>query len=73
MARQATEDVEIRGQQIKAGDTVVMLYGSANRDEEVFGATVETSTSPVTRTRTSPSARANMPASARSSPGSKRA
>ncbi len=41
MARQATEDVEIRGQQIKAGDTVVMLYGSANRDEEVFGPTSE--------------------------------
>ncbi|WP_029111635.1 cytochrome P450 [Mycobacterium sp. URHD0025] len=38
MARRATQDVEIRGQQIKAGDTVVMLYGSANRDEEVFGA-----------------------------------
>jgi cytochrome P450 len=37
MARRATQDVEIRGQQIKAGDTVVMLYGSANRDEAVFG------------------------------------
>ncbi|MBV8806989.1 MAG: cytochrome P450 [Sinobacteraceae bacterium] len=37
MAREATEDVEIRGQQIKAGDTVVMLYGAANRDEDVFG------------------------------------
>ncbi|OLP04095.1 cytochrome [Mycolicibacterium porcinum] len=37
MARRATQDVEIRGQQISAGDTVVMLYGSANRDEEVFG------------------------------------
>ncbi|BBX42092.1 linalool 8-monooxygenase [Mycobacterium simiae] len=41
MARQATEDVEIRGQQIKAGDTVVMLYGSANRDEEIFGPSSE--------------------------------
>ncbi|WP_159235172.1 cytochrome P450 [Mycolicibacterium vanbaalenii] len=41
MARQATQDVEIRGQQIKAGDTVVMLYGSANRDEEIFGPTSE--------------------------------
>lgn len=37
MARTATTDIEIRGQQIKAGDKVVMLYGSANRDEEVFG------------------------------------
>jgi cytochrome P450 len=42
MARQATQDLEIRGQQIKAGDTVVMLYGSANRDEEIFGPTSET-------------------------------
>jgi cytochrome P450 len=41
MARRATEDVEIRGQQIKAGDTVVMLYGSANRDEDIFGPTAE--------------------------------
>ena len=41
MARCATEDVEIRGQQIKAGDTVVMLYGAANRDEEIFGPTCE--------------------------------
>jgi cytochrome P450 len=37
MARTATTDVEIRGQPIAAGDTVVMLYGSANRDEEIFG------------------------------------
>ncbi|MCV6975685.1 cytochrome P450 [Mycobacterium bourgelatii] len=41
MARCATEDVVIRGQQIKAGDTVVMLYGAANRDEEIFGPTSE--------------------------------
>ena len=41
MARHATEDVEIRGQQIKAGETVVMLYGAANRDEEIFGPTSE--------------------------------
>lgn len=37
MARTATQEVEIRGQRIREGDTVVMLYGSANRDEEVFG------------------------------------
>ena len=37
MARTATADVEIRGQRIKEGDTVVMLYGSANRDEDIFG------------------------------------
>jgi cytochrome P450 len=41
MAREATEDVEIRGQLIKAGDTVVMLYGAANRDEDIFGKTAE--------------------------------
>ncbi len=37
MARTAMTDVEIRGQLIRAGDVVVMLYGSANRDEEIFG------------------------------------
>ena len=41
MARDATVDVEIRGQRIREGDTVVMLYGSANRDEEIFGADAE--------------------------------
>jgi cytochrome P450 len=41
MARTATADVEIRGQRVKEGDTVVMLYGSANRDEEVFGGDAE--------------------------------
>lgn len=41
MAREATEDVEIRGQQIKAGDKIVMLYGAANRDAEIFGPTSE--------------------------------
>lgn len=34
--RTATKDVEIGGQQIKAGDKVVMWYNSANRDENVF-------------------------------------
>ena len=37
MARTATADVEIRGQLIREGEVVVMLYGSANRDEEIFG------------------------------------
>lgn len=37
MARTATTDVEIRGQRIAEGDVVVMLYGSANRDEDIFG------------------------------------
>jgi cytochrome P450 len=34
--RTATCDTEIRGQKVKAGDRVVMLYSSANFDEEVF-------------------------------------
>jgi cytochrome P450 len=37
MARSATRDVEIRGRRIAEGEVVVMLYGSANRDEDVFG------------------------------------
>jgi cytochrome P450 len=34
--RTVTRDVEIRGQQIPAGDWVLLHYLSANRDEEVF-------------------------------------
>ena len=34
--RTATRDVELRGQQIKEGDKVVMWFASGNRDEEVF-------------------------------------
>ena len=30
------EDTELRGQPLKAGERVVMFYGSANRDEDVF-------------------------------------
>jgi cytochrome P450 len=36
MKRTATQDYELRGQKIKAGDTLVMFYASANRDEEIF-------------------------------------
>jgi cytochrome P450 len=38
MARTATKDATVRDQQIRAGDQVVMFYGSLNRDEDVFGA-----------------------------------
>ena len=34
--RTATEDYELRGQKIRAGDKVVLFWGSGNRDEEVF-------------------------------------
>jgi cholest-4-en-3-one 26-monooxygenase len=34
--RTPVEDVEIRGQQIRAGESLCLFYGSANRDEDVF-------------------------------------
>lgn len=34
--RTATQDTEIRGQRIRAGEKVVLWYASANRDEDVF-------------------------------------
>ena len=36
MRRTATRDAELAGQSIKAGDKVVMYFGSANRDPAVF-------------------------------------
>ena len=36
MVRTATRDVELRGQHISEGDELMLLYPSANRDEEVF-------------------------------------
>jgi len=40
-ARTATRDTEIRGQRIAAGDYVLQLYASGNRDENVFGPTAD--------------------------------
>lgn len=34
--RTVMEDTELRGQLLRAGDKLVMFYGAANRDEEVF-------------------------------------
>ncbi|MFA7586081.1 MAG: cytochrome P450 [Novosphingobium sp.] len=34
--RNATEDTELRGQKIRAGDRLMLCYPSANRDEEIF-------------------------------------
>ena len=39
MRRTARRDTELRGVPITAGQKVVMYYGAANRDPEVFGAT----------------------------------
>jgi len=39
--RRATRDVQLRDKQIEKDDFVVLLYGSANRDEEVFGGDAE--------------------------------
>lgn len=40
-ARTATRDVEVGGVDIREGDFVLMLYASANRDDEVFGDTAD--------------------------------
>ena len=34
--RTATEDVTLRGADIRSGDKVVLYYASGNRDEEIF-------------------------------------
>jgi len=34
--RTPTEDVELHGQKVKAGESLCLFYGSANRDEEAF-------------------------------------
>lgn len=36
MRRTATQDVELGGKQIRAGDKIVMWYASGNRDESVI-------------------------------------
>jgi cytochrome P450 family 142 subfamily A polypeptide 1 len=36
MFRKATRDVEVRGVHIEAGDRLMLVYPSANRDEDVF-------------------------------------
>ncbi|MCB9390674.1 MAG: cytochrome P450 [Acidimicrobiia bacterium] len=41
LARTATEDVEIAGVPIAAGQRVMLLYGAANRDEREFGVDAE--------------------------------
>jgi len=36
LARTLTADVELHGERLRAGDRVVLLVGSGNRDERVF-------------------------------------
>ncbi len=36
MARTTTRDIEVRGRRIPAGERLLLLFGAANRDEEVF-------------------------------------
>jgi hypothetical protein len=36
MRRTAARDVELGGRKIREGDHLVLLYASANRDEEIF-------------------------------------
>ena len=50
--RTATRDVELHGQQIKAGDKVVMWFASGNRDEEVFARPVRLRRHPARPTTT---------------------
>jgi hypothetical protein len=38
LARTTTTEVELHGCEVPAGDKVLLLYGSANRDEREFGA-----------------------------------
>jgi cytochrome P450 family 142 subfamily A polypeptide 1 len=47
MARTATRDVELHGQQVKEGQKLLLLYPSANRDESHF---VDPMTFDITRT-----------------------
>lgn len=42
LARTPTRDVELHGRTIPAGEKVLLLYGSANRDQREFGPTADT-------------------------------
>ncbi|HYB12910.1 MAG TPA: cytochrome P450 [Myxococcota bacterium] len=39
--RRATRDTLLRGRRIREGETLLLLYGSANRDEDVWGGDAE--------------------------------
>jgi len=69
--RTATRPAELSGVAIAAGEPVLMVYASANRDEAVFGPTAGPSTSVAPPTPTSPSASATTSAWGRPWPASK--
>ena len=71
--RNAQQDIELRGQKIKQGQYVYLLYFAANRDEECW---TDPDTFDITRPPSRPccrSASASTPASARRWPGWRRA
>ncbi len=41
MRRTATRDTEVAGTPVRAGDELLLMYSSANRDEDVFGPTAD--------------------------------
>ena len=70
MSRTVTTDVELRGQQLREGDEVMLFYPSANRDEDGVRRPPTSSTSAATPTRTSRSGSGRTTAWAPRSPGS---
>ena len=73
--RRVQHDTELAGKRLRAGEYVALFYGSANRDEAVFGADAERLRhhAAPTPTGTSPSASASTSASAPRSRASRRA
>ena len=71
LARLVARDVELHGEKLRAGEKVVLLIGSANRDERAFPDPDRFDLLPRHAARASPSARARTSASARRSRGSK--
>jgi cytochrome P450 len=69
-ARYVTSDVELHGQTVPAGSVMLLLNGSANRDDR-RSPTATASTSTARSTTTSPSATASTSASAPRWPGSR--
>ena len=69
--RTTTRPVDLGGRHLGAGEPVLMLYASANRDEAVFGPSADRFDGAVTPTPTWPSGSVPTSVSVRSWPGSK--